>query len=134
MHRKDALLSYLEQVIIIGHLMTLQRREVTKEEIINEFRRVRDEIELTIQKFHQRGCWGYMPIISMKAKMIILNKKKILESKFNLFANVKGYSLKELAAKLQITEDYLSKTEKNLTEPSKYFHSSFGFCLSDELR
>ena len=33
----------------------------------------------------------------------------------------KGWSLKKLADKLQISEDYLFRTENNMTEPSKFF-------------
>ena len=63
-----------------------------------------------------------LPIISMKSKMITLKqKRRFRRANSSLFVRRKGYSLKELAAKLQITEDYLSKTEKNLTEPSKFF-------------
>ncbi|MEC1743325.1 helix-turn-helix domain-containing protein [Schinkia azotoformans] len=33
----------------------------------------------------------------------------------------KGLSIKELAEKIQVSEEFLLKTEQNKTEPSKYF-------------
>ena len=91
----------------------------SEEEIINEFRRVRDEIELTIQKFIQ-GDPGTAYNLN-ESKNDYLKQREDFGEQIQLIRKRKGYSLEELAEELQVSEGYLSKTEKNMTEPSKFF-------------
>ena len=88
------------------------------EEIREAFRSVRDEIEETIQKFIN-GDAGVA--IDFKNNDIHYKQKKDFGETIKLIREQKGWSLEEFANKMQISEDYLSKTEKNLTEPSKFF-------------
>ena len=91
----------------------------TEEEILGEFRRVRDEIEATIQKFMQGDAGVLIDLNSNKNEH--LKKREDFGESIQLIREQKGMSVKELAAELRISEDYLLKTEKNMTEPSKFF-------------
>ena len=88
------------------------------EEIREAFRRVRDEIEENIQKFIN-GDAGVA--IDFKNNDIRYDQKEDFGETIRLIREQKDWSLKELADKLQISEDYLTRTEKNMTEPSKFF-------------
>lgn len=91
----------------------------TEVEILNEFRRVRDEIESNIQKFIQGDAGVAVDINVKKNEQLV--KKKDFGDIIRLIRESKGVSVEELADLLQISEDYLLKTEKNMTEPSKFF-------------
>lgn len=91
----------------------------TESEILDEFRRVRDEIEATMQKFAQ-GDAGVAFYIN-ENKQQELKKREDFGKRIQMIREQKGLSLKELSVQLQVSEDYLSRTEKSMTEPSKFF-------------
>lgn len=91
----------------------------TEEEVMNEFRRVRDEIEATILKFIQ-GDTG-VAYDANNAKINDLKPKQDFGMRIQQLRVKKGLSVRELAEKLKVNEEYLAKTEKNLTQPSKFF-------------
>ncbi|WP_235801869.1 helix-turn-helix domain-containing protein [Ureibacillus manganicus] len=53
--------------------------------------------------------------------MNILKRKENFGTRIQQLREEKGLSIQDLANKLNMNDDYLSKTEKNLTEPSKFF-------------
>jgi len=92
----------------------------TEEEILNEFRRVRDEIETNIQKFIQ-GDHGVAYDVN-NTNMNYLKRKKDFGERIQQLREQKGWSVIELAEKLNVSEEFLYKTENNLTQPSKFFN------------
>ena len=99
--------------------MTPQRHEALKLEILDEFRRVRDEIEVTMQKFIQ-GDTGVAIDLNVD-KYDHLTKREDFGEIIQFMRERQGLNVKELANQLRISEDYLLKTEQNITEPSKFF-------------
>lgn len=89
------------------------------EEILNEFRRVRDEIEAYVQKFIQGESRIVFDVNN--TKVIDLTPKKDFGERIQQLREQKGMSIAELAKESKMNEDYLMKTEKNLTKPSKFF-------------
>ena len=92
----------------------------TEDEILEEFRRVRDEIEATIQKFIQ-GDTGVAIDFNKNSNLINSKQKDDFGKGIQQIREGKGLSIKDFAEQLQISEHYLSKTENNMTEPSKFF-------------
>ena len=92
----------------------------TEEEVFEEFRRVRDEIEATIKKFIQ-GDTGVAIELNKNSKFNQLKQKDDFGKHIREIREGKALSIKDFAEQLQISEDYLSNTEKNMTEPSKFF-------------
>ena len=91
----------------------------SEEEVLNEFRRVRDEIEATIIKFIQGDTGATFD--ANNTRMNILKRKEDFGTRIQQLREETGLSIQDLANKLNMNDDYLSKTEKNLTEPSKFF-------------
>ena len=91
----------------------------TGEEILEIFRSVRDEIEENIQKFI-KGDAG-VAINFKKDEFGLYHKNEDFGNTIKCIRERKGLSLHELASRLQISKEYLAKTEMNLTEPSKFF-------------
>ncbi|BDH63583.1 hypothetical protein MTP04_37130 [Lysinibacillus sp. PLM2] len=91
----------------------------TEEEVLDEFRRIRDEIEATIIKFIQ-GDTG-VAFDANNTKLNYLKRKDDFGARIQKLREQKGLSIQDLEKKLNINDDYLSKTENNLTEPSKFF-------------
>ena len=91
----------------------------TEEEILQQFRTVRDDIEESIQKFIQGDAGDTIDF--NKNEFHSFKQKEDFGQTIQSIRERKGFSLQELASKLQISEEYLSRTEKNRTEPSKFF-------------
>lgn len=87
-------------------------------ETLKEFRRIRDEIESTIQKFIQGDPGVAFDIKNHKTND--LRQKDDFGDRIRQHREKTGLTVSELADRLQINEDYLYKTEKNLTVPSKF--------------
>ncbi|QSB11488.1 arsenate reductase (thioredoxin) [Lysinibacillus fusiformis] len=91
----------------------------TDEEILDAFRKVRDEIEIAILKFMEGNIGGYYSLA--------LNQNQFYEPKedfgelIQFIRQQKGMSVKQLSIQAAITEDYIIKTEKNQTKPSRFF-------------
>nr|WP_235802071.1 helix-turn-helix transcriptional regulator [Ureibacillus massiliensis] len=54
-------------------------------------------------------------------KLNYLKRKDDFGARIQKLREQKGLSIQDLEKKLNINDDYLSKTENNLTEPSKFF-------------
>jgi len=91
----------------------------TEEHILNTFRRVRDEIETTIQKFITGNSGVVMNSNDSKFDQLLL--KEDFGEQIQFLRESKGLSITGLANRSGLSEDYLIKTEKNLTEPSRFF-------------
>lgn len=92
----------------------------TEEQILVNFRRVRDEIETTIQKFIQGNPgFVYDPKHSKYEELI---QREDFGEQIQHLRESKGLSITGLAIKSGLSEDYLMKTEKNLTNPSRFFN------------
>lgn len=91
----------------------------SEKEILQAFRHVRDEIDKTIQQFIQGHNEGTGNLEDNEYRHLLL--KQDFGETIRRIRESRGYTLKGLAAKLQISEDYLSKTEISMTKPSKFF-------------
>lgn len=102
----------------------------TEDEIMESFRVVRDEIEAAIKNFIEGNAGA---VFNSKASIDNdLKQKADFGERIQLIRKHKGLSVKEFAAELKISEAYLSKTENNMTEPSKFFiHRLAAACQMD---
>lgn len=95
------------------------KEQGTEEYILNTFRRVRDEIEITIQKFVTGNSGVVLNSNDSKFDQLLL--KEDFGEQIQFLRESKGLSITGLANRSGLSEDYLIKTEKNLTKPSRFF-------------
>jgi len=91
----------------------------TEDHIIRNFRKVRDEIESTIQKFITGNSGVIFNSKANKYDHLIL--KEDFGEQIKHLRESKGLNITGLAIRSGLSEDYLIKTEKNLTNPSRFF-------------
>lgn len=91
----------------------------TEDHILRNFRRVRDEIESTIQEFISGNSGVVFNFKDSEYDYLI--PKEDFGEQIKYLRESKGLNVTGLAIRSGLSEDYIIKTEKNLTNPSRFF-------------
>ncbi|TYS79906.1 helix-turn-helix domain-containing protein [Rossellomorea aquimaris] len=89
------------------------------DEILEEFRRIRDEIEETIVRFAKGEKGEVMNLNNFDFS--VYKKKRNFGEIIRILRVENGFSASQLAEQLRVTEDFIMNTELNRTHPSKFF-------------